>query len=96
MLVKILKAFPYSADGMRTRALIAESLEDVRDELIIGLMEEGYVGDPDPAVAQSNVEASPGDAQPTADVSGAAIPTELHDGDKSGGSVPKSKRSLKA
>ncbi len=95
MLVKILKAFPYSADGMRTRALVAESLEDVRDELIIGLMEEGYVGDPDQAVAQSNVEASSGGAQPTSDVSGVA-PIELDDGDKSGGSIPKSKRSLKA
>lgn len=43
MLVKILKPFPYAADGVRIRDLAAGDVEEIHDDLIPGLEGEGWV-----------------------------------------------------
>lgn len=45
MLVKILKPFPCAIDelGVSVRETVAEALEDIRDDLVPGLLAEGYV-----------------------------------------------------
>lgn len=43
MLVKVLKSFPYSADGMRTVTVGAGAILDVSDDLVAGLQGEGFI-----------------------------------------------------
>lgn len=97
MLVKILKAFPYSEDGIHSRNLAADSVEDIRDDLIIGLMEEGYVGDAETAdlVAASAASASgPAEDQPSAGEPHGAQAAIVSD--EPGDLAPKPKRAPKA
>jgi len=67
MLVKILKPFPYSEDGINIRNLVAGAVEAIHDELVPGLKGEGYVGDAEGAVAADleapAVDAAPGPAE---------------------------------
>lgn len=46
---KILRAFPYSPDGMKVVTLEAGAVADIRDDLVEGLRAASYVGDPDAA-----------------------------------------------
>ncbi len=75
MLMKILKAFPYSHDGLTTRDLAADAVENIRDDLVLSLMEEGYVGEPEGAALAAPGELAPAPAtaanEPTADGVGA-------------------------
>jgi hypothetical protein len=41
--VKILKTFPYSADGTKTKDTVVDDVIDIRAELVTGLVAEGYV-----------------------------------------------------
>lgn len=47
MLVKALKSFPYSDDGIRIRTIAEGAVENLRDELVPGLAAEGYVAHAD-------------------------------------------------
>jgi hypothetical protein len=56
MLVKVLKPFPYAADGMHTATLEAGAIADVDDSVIEGLHGEGFIEEAtaeDIAAAQS-------------------------------------------
>lgn len=67
MLMKILKAFPYSHDGLTTRDLAADAVEDIRDDLVLGLMEEGYVGEPEDCPTAAGDVGQAADASPGPD-----------------------------
>lgn len=43
MRVKILKSFPYAAEGIHSKLVQADTHEDIRDDLIEGLEKDGYI-----------------------------------------------------
>lgn len=45
MLVKVLKPFPYGADGIHARDLVEGDEEEIHDALVPGLIAEGYVAE---------------------------------------------------
>lgn len=46
MRVPVLKAFPYAHDGCNFEQLEAGAVVEIHDELIQGLSDEGYIGEP--------------------------------------------------
>lgn len=44
MLVKVLKAFPYSADGVHTER-VEPGVREIRDDLLVGLEAAGFIGE---------------------------------------------------
>lgn len=46
MLAIVKVAFPYSADGGHTIMLAGGEILDIRDDLVVGLMEAGFIGEP--------------------------------------------------
>lgn len=55
MLVKALKDFPYSPDGIHNRSAKAGSEVDIPTNLIAGLVAGGFIENPDPEVYQTKV-----------------------------------------
>lgn len=43
MLVTILREFPYAADGIHARPMLVGAVEEIHDDLIPGLVAEGWV-----------------------------------------------------
>lgn len=81
MLVKVLKGFAYAHDGIHGRDLVADAVEEVRDDLVPGLVVEGYVAAPDgvievsgPVTAAQVVEMENAHAAQSADPSAADAP----------------------
>lgn len=60
MRARVLKPFPYSGDGIRIEALKEGQEADIRDDLVAGLKDEGFIGPVGQEVAQP-VEAVPAD-----------------------------------
>lgn len=62
MLVRIIKAFPYGADGVHAVDLAAGEVHQIHDDIVPGLVAEGYV-----AVAEADADpdaAEPGQTAP--------------------------------
>jgi hypothetical protein len=112
MLVKILKPFPCAVDagGVAWRDLVADAVEEVRDDLVPGLVAEGYVTESDGGREVAGVQrdeplAGAGEAiqEPTADLSTGEAMAPIaetnpfdHDGDGKAGGAPKGGNRKKA
>lgn len=79
MLVNILKAFPYGADGVNAVHLAPGETHEIRDDLVRGLIAEGYVSPAGDAPKATKVEPPLETGAPVALDSVEPAPVEAHE-----------------